>query len=242
MFDETRDRADFLRAAGAATLAGVLFGRGAVALGGTAADPHPKAALSPAQALARLTAGNRRFVAGKLRGGNGIAERRAHVAPKQAPFAMVLTCADSRVAPELVFDQSVGDLFVCRVAGNVTEPTIVGSFEYASAHFASSVLVVMGHQRCGAVNDTVALLEAGKRAPAQIQSIVDAIGPAVRGTARGSLSHDDYVEAVIRANARRTAAAMRRQSPILAAAVRKGTLKIVAARYSLDSGKVTFLT
>jgi carbonic anhydrase len=188
-----------------------------------------------------LLAGNARFVVGKLTAANAIAERRADVAAAQTPFAMLLTCADSRVPPEHVFDQSLGHIFVCRVAGNILDPDILGSLEYATAHFHPSVLVVMGHQRCGAVKDTVELVRHHQRAPGSIESIVEAITPAVRATRRGSLSEEDYVEAVVRTNAKLVARAIPRKSTIVRDAVAARKLRIVAARYSLDTGRVRLL-
>ena len=119
-------------------------------------------------------------------------ERRIDVAHRQKPFAMALACADSRVPVEHVFDQSVGDIFVCRVAGNILAPSILGSLEFAASAFGSAALVVLCHERCGAIESTLALLENGGTAPGSIQSIVDAIEPAVRATKRGSLSEEEY--------------------------------------------------
>jgi carbonic anhydrase len=239
MFDDTHDRAAFLRTAGAAAVAGIALGRGADALAAASESPGPS--LTPGQALRRLMAGNARFVRGSLKGGGGITRRRVEVAAGQTPFAVVLTCADSRVPPEYIFDQSLGDIFDCRVAGNILQPAILGSIEYAVAHFHSPLLVVLGHQRCGAVTDTVELVGKGEKAPGSIQSIVEAIRPAVTATPRGSSSEKDYVEAVIRTNARLVARSLPERSAILGNAVRAKKLRIVPARYSLDSGKVILL-
>ena len=232
------DRAAFLR--GAAGALGALSVAGAPPAGSAAYGGGP--AMTPDQALARLMAGNAKFVAGSREAPRALAERRADVAAAQRPFAMVLCCADSRVPPEHVFDQSVGDLFVCRVAGNILEPGTLGSFEYAVASIGSpAILVVLGHQRCGAVTDTIKLVQSGKRAPASIQTIVDAIAPAVAATPQGSLSEGEYAEAVVRTNARLVAHAMTARSAILEKAVEAHHLEVVAARYSIDSGRVTLL-
>src|SRR5262249_25887632 len=151
------------------------------------------------------------------------------VATGQQPFAMVLACADSRVPPEHIFDQGLGDLFVCRVAGNIAEPGMLGSFEYAAEHFHTPLLVVVGHQRCGAVAATVELAAKGGKAPGNIQRLVAAIKPAVAATKRGSLSDDQYVEAVVETNARLMALAARRHSSILNHAVQEKKLQIVPA-------------
>lgn len=232
-----RDRASFLAAAGGAAL-GLTFP--ARAEGGTAV-PIKERPKTPRQALNRLMAGNAKFVKGKLESVSAIAERRADVAGKQMPWAIVLTCADSRVPPEHIFDQSLGDLFVCRVAGNIVEVQIVGSMEYAIEHFHSPLLMVLGHQRCGAVTDTIKLVENGGTAPGSIQSIVDAIAPVVRATKRGSLGDAAYLDRVIAANARAVAKSVRARSKIVRHAISTNELRVVAAEYSLDSGKVRLL-
>src|SRR6266498_3335579 len=229
-----QDRATFLLAAGSAAVG--------LSVAGTAeAAPPEQRPKTPRQALDRLMAGNAKFVKGKLESVNAIAERRADVAGKQKPWAIVLTCADSRVPPEHIFDQSLGDLFVCRVAGNTLEAQIVGSMEYAIEHFHSPLLMVLGHQRCGAVKDTVKLVEKGAKAPGSIQKVVDAIAPIVRATKRGSLGDEAYLDRVIRANANAVARALPRRSRIVAHAVGAGKLRVLAAEYSLDTGKVRLL-
>jgi carbonic anhydrase len=154
--------------------------------------------------------------------------RRAEVAAGQQPVAVVLTCADSRVAPELVFDQGLGDLFVCRVAGNIVTPEVLGSVEYAVANFGCALVVVLGHQRCGAVTDTLELVKAGERAPGSVQTIVDAIAP--------NVDADRSVDEGVRANAR-AAADRLRESPALGDEV----VHVAAALYSLDTGGVELL-
>jgi carbonic anhydrase len=186
-------------------------------------------------------AGNARFVGGRLEAVNTIVERRRDVAGKQTPWAILLTCADSRVPPEHIFDASLGDLFVCRVAGNILEAQIVGSIEYAIEHFHPPLLMVLGHQRCGAVTATVELVENGDRAAGSIQSIVEAIAPVVRATRRGSLGDDAYLDKVIAANARAVAKSVQQRSAIVRRAISARKLRVVAAEYSLDSGKVRLL-
>ena len=229
------DRARFLKTAGAVA---VGLGLGEIDLAEAAPLSRPK---TPKQALARLMAGNARFVRGRLEAPHAIAERRADVAGGQEPFAILLTCADSRVPPEHIFDQSLGDIFVCRVAGNILGSRLVGSMEYAVKHFHSPLLMVLGHQRCGAVKDTVKLVEKGAKAPGSIQKVVDAIAPIVRATKRGSLGDEAYLDRVIRANANAVARALPRRSRIVAHAVGAGKLRVLAAEYSLDTGKVRLL-
>jgi carbonic anhydrase len=212
------------------------------ATGAFASSPNPMGHhLAPAAALQRLLDGNARFVAGRLNGSAGIAGQRMKVASGQEPFAVVLTCSDSRVAPEYVFDEGLGDLFVARVAGNVLDGDVLGSIEYAVAHFQSSVVVVLGHQRCGAVTESVELVHRHETAPGAIQGIVNEIRPAIAATKRGSLDEKEYVEAVIRTNAKLVAHAMPRRSTIVATAVRTGKLRVVPARYSLDTGRVALI-
>jgi len=187
-------------------------------------------------------AGNATFVSGTLPAPNALAERRAEVAAKQRPFAMVLCCADSRVPPEQVFDQTVGDLFVCRVAGNILEVGALGSFEYAVANIGTpAVLVVLGHQHCGAVTDAIALTKQHQAAPGSIQTIVAAIQPVIAANPQGHLDDGAYTEAIVRANARHVAHAAVQRSTIIRDAVTAHKLKVVAARYALDSGRVTLL-
>jgi len=198
--------------------------------------------LSPDQAWKRLAAGNAKFVAGELPAQTAIAERRTDTKPGQWPFAMVLSCADSRVPVEHVFDQLIGDIFVCRVAGNITMPSITGSFEYAIVNFKPVLLVVMAHERCGAVSSTIQLAQEGGTAPGSIQALVDAVAPAVKATPRGSLKGDAYTDAVAKTNAKLQAKAMVEKSEIIAKAIEAKKLKIVPAFYALGSGKVSALS
>jgi carbonic anhydrase len=223
-----------------------FFVRGLSTACGAVACGVPSLALAqvtdtPSEALQKLMAGNAKFVAGQLPAQTAIAERRAEVAQKQHPFAMVLSCADSRIPVEHVFDQLIGDVFVCRVAGNIADPPTVGSFEFSVANFHSVLLLVMAHQRCGAVHATIDLAASGKTAPGSIQSIVDALKPAVDATPKGSLSGYAYTDAVAKTNAKLVAKNMVDGSDILKNAVAAKKLNVVSAFYSLDSGKVTLL-
>ena len=223
----------FLRAA--ATAAVLTSGRSTAAF---AMEPE----MTPDSALKRLMAGNEKYVAGSLPAQTAIAERRSEVASSQHPFAMILSCADSRVPIEHVFDQLIGDLFVCRVAGNIADPPTIGSFEFAVANFKSPrVLIVLAHQKCGAVHATIALAKSGKTAPGSIQSIVDALKPAVDATPQGSMTGYAYTDVVAKTNARMVAKQLGESSEILKAAVASKKLLIVPAFYSLDSGEVRVL-
>jgi carbonic anhydrase len=231
-------RASFVRAVlSASVLSGAAFP--ARARAATKAAPI----MSPDQALARLKAGNAKFIAGTLDAQRAVVERRTDLANEQRPFAMILSCADSRVPPEDVFDQTVGDLFVCRVAGNFLDPGVVGSFEYAVDHIGTpSLLIVLGHQRCGAVTAAVEMAQSGHKTDSSIQAIIDAVRPAVAATPRGTLGATAYVDAVVRTNARLNARAAGQRSAILREAVAHHQLKIIPAYYSLDSGRVTLLS
>ena len=197
------------------------------------ADAAPK--VSPAEALARLKTGNQHFVANKLEHPRQTATRRTELATSQHPFAVVLACADSRTSPELVFDQGLGDVFVVRVAGNVLNDETVGSIEYAVEHLGTQLIVVLGHERCGAVKAARETIAAKAEAPGHIQSLVKAIAPAVEATA------GEDAEATAKANELNVAKELRESAPILKELVEKGTVSVVAAHYDLDTGAVEFL-
>jgi len=163
------------------------------------------------------------------------AKQREELANAQHPFAVIVGCADSRVPPEIVFDQGLGDLFVLRVAGNVIDDHSLGSVEYAVDHLGVRLMVVLGHQRCGAVKAAKETIAAKGKAPAHIQSLVTAIRPAVEATASGDL------EATVKANVKDVVQALRSSTPVLKAKVDSGDVRVVGAYYSLDTGTVTFL-
>lgn len=186
------------------------------------------------QALQTLMDGNKRFEANQAQKPHQSPERRTELTKGQAPFAIVLTCSDSRVSPEVLFDQGLGDLFVIRNAGNVLDDHTLGSLEYAVEHLHVHLVVVLGHAQCGAVSAAVA----GGHAPGHIQSVVDAIEPAVEETKELA---GDKVDNAVRANIRRVAGILNRVEPILGEAVKKGELKVVAGRYDLATGKVELI-
>jgi carbonic anhydrase len=192
-----------------------------------AAD-HPVASVSADAALAKLKEGNARFVSSKVSAGKPTAARRAETAQAQHPFAIILGCADSRTAPEIIFDQNIGDLFVVRNAGNLVDDHALGSIEYGVEHLGARLIVVLGHQRCGAV--TAAL--ASDTAPGHVQSVVRDIQPAVQAT-KGKPG--DATDLAIAENARLMAEKIRADAQLgdLAKEVR-----IISAVYDLDSGKV----
>ena len=181
-----------------------------------------------------LTTGNERYIAGKLRHPNQNAKRRAEVAAGQHPVAAVLSCADSRVPPEVIFDQGLGDLFTVRVAGNVATDDVIASLEYAVAHLGPKLIVVLGHERCGAVDATLK----GGAPEGHLAVLLDRIKPA----AEAAKSHgDDALDYAVRANVQNVVDQLSKTAPILAEKVKEGSVKIVGARYDLDTGKVEIL-
>ncbi|MBS0657333.1 MAG: carbonic anhydrase [Verrucomicrobia bacterium] len=181
-------------------------------------------------ALGRLLDGNRRYAAASASSSKPLAAQRAAVAQKQTPFAAIVACADSRVAPEIIFDQNLGDLFVIRTAGNLVDAYALGSLEYAVAHLGVRCVVVVGHERCGAVGAAVS----GGHAEGHVKALVEAIKPAVaRAKGRGG----DALEAAVIENARLTAAKIRASKPALSK-LAGGEVTIASAYYDLDSGTV----
>ena len=223
-----------------------------------AADPDhaDQPIVPPTEAISRLKQGNGRYTKGKPQHPHDsinertrlaansyenasliypdMTKRREELAKSQHPFAVVLGCSDSRVPPEIVFDQGLGDLFVLRVAGNVIDDHSLGSIEYAVDHLSVRLIVVLGHQRCGAVKAAKETIAAKGEAPAHIQSLVTAIQPAVEATVQGDL------ETTVRENVKNVVQALRSSAPVLKAKVDSGELKVVGAYYSLDTGSVAF--
>lgn len=186
---------------------------------------------SPEAAIGALMDGNKRFTSGKLIAHEeDLAILKQHTEEKQEPFVAVLSCADSRVPVELVFDQSIGHIFVVRVAGNLVTPEIIGSLEYGAAVLGTKVILVMGHSNCGAVKATIQ----GKGVPGQISSLFPHIRPAV-DQAGSDLA------AATKSNAKIQAGLLRDASTVLSGLVKEGTIKIMASYYDLGTGAVTLL-
>jgi carbonic anhydrase len=187
--------------------------------------------LSPDAAVQQLIDGNARFAAGRITSfEEDLSILKAKTAEKQEPFAAVLSCADSRVPVELIFDQSIGHLFVTRVAGNIATSPMIASLEYGVAVLGTKAIMVLGHANCGAVK---ASIEA-KPVPGQISALYPYIRPAVELAGPN-------LEPTIKANAKMQAALLRQASPVLAEHIKQNQLKIVAAYYDLASGRVTVL-
>lgn len=184
------------------------------------------------EVMTRLEEGNARFVADKLDGKLQDSNRRSSLTSGQSPYAIILSCADSRVVPELAFDTGLGELFVLRVAGNIADTTTIASIEYAVAHLGTPVIVVMGHQSCGAVT---AAIQGGDNGY-NLNTLVAHIVPAIAASGDGAEVND-----VVKKNAEMNAQDLISRSAIIGDAVREGKVKIVSAYYNLDSGKVDFL-
>jgi carbonic anhydrase len=195
------------------------------------------------QALERLQDGNRRFVASGGGGGDTGPERRTELATGQQPFAAVLGCADSRVPPEIVFDQGLGDLFVVRVAGNVASSTEVGSIEYAVEHLGSTLVVVLGHTGCGAVQAALAEVEKPSHELSHdLRSIIDRVRPSIEPLLKATPKPDrpTLLHQAMRENVRASANRLRNGSRLVDRLVREGELLVVGAEYSLETGVVEF--
>ncbi len=186
------------------------------------------------QALQMLIEGNRRYTTGKAEHPHQSGERRIEVLAGQHPFVTILSCSDSRVPPEVFFDQGIGDLFIIRNAGNIVDDVVLGSIEYAAEHLGVPLVVVLGHTKCGAVTATVQ----GGETPGHIGSIVKTIQPAV--TASKDESGDAVLNA-IRANVRLTVDQIRKSEPILVEMGQHGKLLVVGAIYHLETGDVEVL-
>ncbi|MGV9213126.1 carbonic anhydrase [Micromonospora sp. RB23] len=222
-------------------------GATAVALGAAVAGPSAASAAAPpaddpvgtpAEALRRLLTGNHRFTSGHGRHPHQSLDDLHRLAAGQHPFAITVGCADSRVAPEVLFDQGLGDLFDNRVAGNIVDDLLLGSVEFAVEEFGSLLIVVLGHERCGAITATIDTIRSGGTAPGHIGTIVDSLRPVVEPVLN---QPGDPVENGVRANIAAQVRALSARSPIIAEKVRQGALRVVGARYDLDNGRVSLV-
>jgi carbonic anhydrase len=199
-------------------------------------------ALSPAEAIKRLTEGNQRFATGRPE--PAARAFSADLASKpQRPFAIVLGCSDSRTPVEVLFDQGFGDLFVVRIAGNVVAPSVVGSVEFAASQFGTRLVVVLGHTRCGAIAATLQALRTGHGPEsANIRSITERIAPQIEATARAGQGAEDggLMRQLMRDNVRFSVEHLRHGSRILEDLVLAKRLAVVAADYELETGRVDF--
>ncbi|MHC5597322.1 MAG: carbonic anhydrase [Nostoc sp.] len=193
--------------------------------------PAAEEDITPDKALQELLEGNQRFVQAKRRNPHQNHSRLVEVAKGQKPFASILGCADSRVPSEIVFDQGLGDLFVCRVAGNIATAEEIGSLEFGSLVLGSKVIVVVGHERCGAVSAAIK----GGEVPGQIGRLLEAIKPSVESSKEQS---GDKLENACKANVLAQVKKLK-SSPVLSKLIEEEKLKIVGAYYDLDTGKIS---
>jgi carbonic anhydrase len=199
--------------------------------------PRPK---TGEQALRELMAGNRRFVRGRVENPRRAGVRRAAVAEKQKPFAVILGCSDSRVPPEIIFDVGIGDLFPVRVAGNTASTSVVvGSIQYGVLELGSLLIMVLGHEHCGAVKAAIEVVTEGATLPGDLPDVVQPIVPAVEQVA--DVPEELMLDAAVEANVRNAVQALE-QDPTLDGLDDTPKLKIVGAEYNLTSGKVELLT
>ena len=241
--EKSISRRNFVKVSGAAALGASFINLGGNALsapGAYAAETvKPK---TPEEALQKLIDGNKRFVTCKEDSPRRCGEVRKQVALGQTPFAAILACADSRVAPELIFDQGIGDLFVVRVAGNIVNEQnygVLGSLEFGTLALGASVLMVLGHSECGAVAGSIEALKKGTQFPGSIDNIVNTIGPAVEAVKGRS---GDLLDNSIVSNVKFGVDKLKGSESVLAQRVREGKLKIVGGNYDLYTGEVKMVT
>jgi carbonic anhydrase len=222
-----------LAASGATAAATIALSNRALAAGATTS-------VTPDEALARLKSGNEKFVSAPQLCAADHAQQREAIAKAQTPWAAILGCADSRMPPELVFGGvGLGELFVDRNAGNMADTATMGTLEYGAVELGVPLIVVLGHQRCGAVAAACSVVEKRTKFPGSIGPMVAAIVPAARAV-HGKPG--DFVENAVRESAKRTAAKIATDSKIVAGLVRAKKVKVLAAYYDLGSGKVEYLT
>ena len=218
------------------SLLGAVITLAACLAGATASEEKTGDAITADDAWNTMMEGNARFVSGDIAAKN-FPERRAELVIGQSPFVAVVTCSDSRVPPELIFDQGLGDIFVIRVAGNVMDPVVLGSVEYGVEHLHTPLLVILGHQSCGAVT---AATQGG--AEGNIESIMIEIEPAIEIARETELTGSELVEVAIDENVDLVIKNVLDRSPITKELVEEGELVILGAKYSLETGEVAVLT
>lgn len=224
-------RRDLLKFVGASGIAAATSGSWLWHAPARAANPT---SLSPDEALQRLLDGNQRFLEQHLESPHRSPKRLSEIAKAQHPYATILSCADSRVTAEIIFDEGLGDLFDVRVAGNIVTPATLGSLEYSAVLLETPVLMVLGHERCGAVTAAVK----GETLPGSIAYFVEPILPVIQ---KATALPGDPVENAVVANIRYQVSQLTARSTLLAQRIEEGKLKIVGGRYDLDSGKVSLI-
>ncbi len=232
---QNQSRRDFLKAGAAGLVGGILLSSlPAFAAGG------PTTSVTADEAIAKLKAGNDKYIKAPDVCAAQLGKQREAVAKSQTPWATIVSCADSRVPPELLFGGlGVGELFVARNAGNMVDTATMGTIEYGSGVLGVPLILVLGHERCGAVAAACEVVEKKTKFPGSIGPMVDAIVPAAQAVVGRP---GDFVDNTIRESALRTAKRIATESSILSDLVKKGKLKVVAGRYDLDDGKVEFFS
>jgi carbonic anhydrase len=228
LLHQAESRRRFLQMGVTGAVAGLLTGGVELAL---PPEVRAQSALTPDGALAELMAGNQRFITGRMTSHeHDLAILKEKTIDKQEPFAALLSCADSRVPVELIFDQTIAHLFVTRIAGNFVTPEIIASLEYGALVLGAKVILVMGHANCGAVKATIQ----GKEVPGQISALFPHIQPAVDQAGPN-------LEAATKTNAKMQAALLRESSTVISGLVKQGKVKVVAGYYDVRTGAVTIL-
>lgn len=232
-------RRELLYSAGLTAGIAVLGSQPAPALAGGAPDSTGAAGggevASPADALRLLIEGNQRFVGGTPTFPNQDSVRRAEVAQGQSPFAAILSCSDSRVPPEMIFDLGLGDLFVVRIAGNVVEPGGMASLEYGVAKLGSKLIMVLGHSGCGAVSAAIDVIRNGTSLPGSLPGLVGLIKAAIQAAAGRP---GDQLDAAVRDNVAYVVNQLKTASPVLSDFIARSQLQIAGGVYDLHSGMV----
>ncbi len=241
MSDKSFSRRDFIKVSGVGAVAATSLSLGGVFSSPVAFAQDTKRPETADEALKALMDGNARFVDSMKKGPGRSEERRREVVLGQAPFAAILACADSRVAPEILFDQGIGDLFVVRVAGNIVNPTnygIKGSLEYGVLALGAPLIMVLSHSECGAVAGSISALQKGTEFPGSINDIVQTIKPAVEiaKKEKGDLLHNSTIE-----NVKLGVEKLNNSDPVISGLVKEGKVKVVGANYDLKTGEVTLI-
>jgi carbonic anhydrase len=225
------DRAAFLAGSAAAIGAGLCDTA-------SAAQPGATSTVPPAQLLGRLMAGNKRFLNNDFPKLSAIAEKREMLVEGQAPYASILTCADSRVVPNLVFVQGVGEVFVTRVAGNFPDDLVTGSIEYGVEHLGTHLIMVLGHQNCGAVKAVYAALRSKTTLPPHLTIIQELIAPGIAGVVDGKGSIDEAISANVTAAVTK----LKNTPTVISGGVANGSVLVVGGVYHLGTGEVKIVS
>ena len=221
---------------------------GSLGLAATMAAPQvfaadaKKTSLTPDQALARLKEGNAKFLTDSPLQAVPGRDRRLEIARGQTPFAVLVSCSDSRVPPEVLFGRGLGELFIVRNAGNTVDTVALGSIEYAIAVLGVPLVVVLGHERCGAVEAALSVVEKNTVFPGSLNQMIEPILPAALMARSSGAKGEELLDAAVRENIRRVVTRIRNSEPVMMNPIKAGKVKVVGARYDLDDGQVEFFT